>query len=304
MTLRIVARTLFGHATTSREIKTISQAMAALQSSLVTANLPLPNWASPTRYRLQKHLKKLNAIVFSMIERRRREGIEERSDLLSSLLGAVDEEGDGKGLTSEEIRSQLLTLFLAGHETTSNALTWTLYLLSSAPDAERELQAEADTVLGDDHGQYHHYEKLTTTRKVLKESLRLFPPVYVMARMATEDVRLGEWYVPKGSEVVLWIYHVQRDPSIFRKPWEFRPERFSKEAEATLPRGAYFPFGAGSRACIGSQFAMLEATLALATLSRRYRFRTPSDHSVELAPRVTLAPKGGLPMLIEERTRR
>lgn len=306
LTLRIVTRSLFGQTTSSSDVAVVRHAMHVLQNGLISLPLPIPDWASPTRRRMQKAMAGMNQIIDSMIETRRSEGIEGRTDLLSVLLGAVDDEGDGKGMSTEEIKAQLVTLFLAGHETTSNALTWSLYLLGDNPEVAEKLHVEVDEVLGGRAGiteapSYADYARLPYTRQALKEAMRLFPPLYVMARMAAEDVRVGPWCIPKGSEVVLWTYHVQRDPSLFERPWEFRPERFSPEMEATIPKGAYFPFGAGPRACIGTQFALIEGTLALAALTASYRFSLPAGHDVQLAPRLTLSPKGGLSMMVEPR---
>ncbi len=219
------------------------------------------------------------------------------------LVTAVDEEGDGRGLTEREVRDELITLFLAGHETTSQALSWTFHLLSGAPEAEARLHEEVDAVLGGDGRPAAHddLERLRWTTMVIKEAMRLYPPAYMVARRAREATTIGGYPVPAGAEVVIWILHTHRDPRFYPEPLAFRPERFEPEAEARLPRLAYLPFGAGPRACIGRRFAMIEAVLLLATLARRVRFERTGETRVQARPRVTLAPKGGLPMRVRAR---
>jgi cytochrome P450 len=194
------------------------------------------------------------------------------------------------------VRDELLTLFLAGHETTSNALTWTFYLLSKHPEVEQKLSAELSRVLGGRLPSFEDLESLPYTEQVLKEAMRLYPPAYMVARRAIEDTRIGGYPVAKGSDVVLWIYLTHRHPDIYREPLVFRPERFSKEEEAKLPRLSYLPFGAGPRTCIGKHFAMVEGRLMLAIFARRFRFDFVGDREVETHPRVTLTPKGGVRM--------
>lgn len=301
LTLRVVGRTLFGH-DASGDVGDVAGAMRAFQDSLSRPDL-LPKWfPSPWRYRLDGAVTTLDRIIHGMIERRQREGAGAgRADLLQMLVDARDVEGDGQGLSLREMRDQLVTLFLAGHETTSHALTWTLYLLSQNPGPERTLHEELDRVLGGRAPTLADLDALPYTEQVIKESMRLYPPVYMVARQATEDTEIGGHRVPKGSEVVLWIYMTHRDPRWFADHAAFRPERFAPEAEAALPKLAWLPFGAGPRACIGRAFAMVEARLLLAVMAQRHRLSLEPGHPVEVLPRVTLVPKHGMRMRVHRR---
>lgn len=300
LTLRIVCRTLFGH-DASGDAGPVRRSMATFQSSLLAMELPLPKWASYGQWKLRRANEALDEIIYRMIEERRRSRPSGAPDLLTMLLDARDEEGDGGGLSEKEIRDQLVTLFLAGHETTANALTWTFYLLSKSPDVEARLHEEVDRVLGGRPASLEDLASLPYTEQVFHEAMRLYPPVYMLARQAAEDVEIGGYRVPAGSEIVMWLWHTHRDPRFWDEPWAFRPERFDKARSAARPRGAYMPFGAGPRACIGKTFALMEGQLALATLAARHRLELVPDHPIELRPRITLAPAHGLPMIVRPR---
>jgi len=309
LTLRIVSRTLFGHDVSDDDIRTIARGMTSFQRSLTTDFLP--SWLpTPNRLTLQRSLADLDRIVYRLIRERRsdvREPRDEGNDLLQMLVSAVDPEasgagpGDSRGLDEREVRDQLVTLFLAGHETTSQALTWAFYCLSRAPDAERALHAELDRVLGDREPTYADLENLPYTEKVLLEAMRLYPPVHAVVRCASEDTEIDGWRVPRGSEVAIWIYMTHRDPSIYPEPEAFRPERFDEAEASARPRLAYLPFGAGPRACIGRTFAMVEAKLILATLARRHRLSLAQRNPVVPRPMITLTPKNGIRMHVERR---
>jgi cytochrome P450 len=299
LTLRVVSRTLFGHDVSARHIDDVGRAMRLFQSSLVRPDL-VPSWMSLRQRRLKQALAALDAMTYGIIAARRSSPTRQ-ADLLQMLIDAVDEEGDGGRLTEKELRDQLVTLFLAGHETTSHALTWTLYLLSQNPDAERALNDELDRVLGDRDPTYDDFARLPYTEQVIHESMRLYPPAYSMARRAHEDTSIGDYPVPAGSEVILWIYMTHRDPRFYPEPDAFRPERFTPEQEAKRPRLAHLPFGAGARACIGKVFAMIEARLILATVARRWRLELAAGQRVEAQPRITLVPKHGMKMRIVSR---
>jgi cytochrome P450 len=309
LTLRIVSRTLFGHDVT-RETDEVARAMVTFQDFLGRPDV-LPSWMpSPQRRRLNDAVATIDRIMASMIAARRREtasqargsaGDPAPTDLLQTLITAVDEEGDGGGLTAQEVRDHLVTLFLAGHETTSHALTWTFYLLSQNPGADRALAAESAQVLGDRAAGYDDLERLVYTEQALKEAMRLYPPAYSVARKATDDLEIGGYPVQRGSEVVAWIYMAHRDARWFPEPDRFLPERFSPENEAKLPKGAYLPFGAGPRICIGKSFAMLEAKLILATIARRFRLELAPGQRVDVRPRITLTPRYGMRMIVRAR---
>jgi cytochrome P450 len=221
--------------------------------------------------------------------------------LLQALLDAVDEEGDGKGLSEKELRDQLMTLFLAGHETTSNALTWTLYLLSQNPAAYQKLRDETDQVLQGRPVTSGDLDALPYGEQVISESMRIFPPVAAIARKAHEDTEIGPYSIPAGSEVVAWLYFTHRDPAVYPNPSKFMPERFSKEARAKLPKMAYLPFGGGPRLCVGHAFAMLEARLILATLVQTFDFSLVPGHKVTPKLQITVAPKYGMQMKLRAR---
>jgi cytochrome P450 len=204
-------------------------------------------------------------------------------------------------MSREQLRDETLTLFFAGHETTSHALSWTHYLLSRQPAARERLEQELAEVLGDRPPSYEDAARLTYTVQVLQESMRLYPPIYTLLREARAATTLGRWRVPEGAHVLLGVYHVQHDARHFPEPERFMPERFAPEATARLHPGAYLPFGAGTRACIGKRFALLEATLLLATLYQRLRFEL-AQPAPELAADITLAPRGGLRMRVLHRS--
>jgi cytochrome P450 len=194
-----------------------------------------------------------------------------------------------------------MTIFLAGHETTAQWLTWTWYLLSKNPGAEVRLHAELDAVLGGRPPSPADAQRLPYTEMVLSEALRMYPPAYVLGRRALQDHRMGGYLVPAGSIVLLsqWVMH--HDPRWFPEPFRFDPGRWTGHEQATRPRHAFFPFGGGPRVCIGEGFAWMESKLVLATLASTWRARLDPSHGVELRPVVTLRPKGGMPMTLERR---
>jgi cytochrome P450 len=304
LTLAVVSRTLFSH-DVSDDSGSVSHAMSTFQDSLARPDI-LPRWVpDPARIRRQRAIESLDDIILRLIRERRDEREArpdvERDDLLERLMMAEDEEGDGARLTETEIRDELVTLFLAGHETTAQSLTWTFYLLSQHPAIERRLQAELDQVLAGRTPSYDDLEQLPYTDQVVSEALRLYPPVYLIARRALTDTRIGGFDVPRGSELALWVYMTHRDPRWYDVPRAFRPERFTPEARARLPRGAYLPFGLGPRTCIGKVFALIEARIILATLAQRFRFELDPGQRVDIRPRITLTPKYGMRMRVRRR---
>lgn len=295
MTLRIVCRTLFGY-DSSGDAEVVRDAMNDLQAALTGLQIPLPEPISPAARRMKRARAQLDRIIYGLIDGRRPG--EPHGDLLQRLVDAEDE--DGSRLSRQEVRDQLVTLFLAGHETTSNALTWTFHLLAENPEVEARMHAELGEVLGDRLPTAADLPSLTYTDHVFTEAMRLYPPVYVISRKALEDTEIGGWRVPAGSEVVMWVWHTHRDPRWWDAPWEFRPERFDEEASKGRPRLAYAPFGAGARACIGKVFAQWEGVLALATIASKVRL-LGTGGNVDLRPRVTLSPAGGLKMRVARR---
>ena len=192
-----------------------------------------------------------------------------------------------------------MTLFLAGHETTAVALTWTWLLLAHHPEVEAQLKAELDEVLGERMPTAEDLPKLTYTRMVLAESMRLYPPVYMIGRRALVDFRADQYVIPAGSSIIMSQYITHRDSRYYRNPERFDPQRWTPEAQAARPKYSYFPFGGGVRVCIGEPFAWLEMILVVAALAQRWRFLPISGREVEMEPRVTLRPKGGMPLVVQ-----
>ncbi|HEX7021944.1 MAG TPA: cytochrome P450 [Trueperaceae bacterium] len=301
LTFEIVAQALLG-ADVSADAVDVGRALklfmmqATTEGSLLKAFLPntLP---TPGNLRRKRMRQRLDAMIYRII-RDRHQG-EDQGDLLSMLLAARDE--DGSGMSETQIRDELLTIVLAGHETTANALSWTLHLLSRHPGALRLLEDELAAVLGGRAPTVADLPRLPMTEKVIKESMRLYPPVWSIGREAARDVEVAGYRLPKGAQVYLFQWTVHRDERFYEDPLVFRPERWNGELEKRLPRFAYFPFGGGHRMCIGAGFAQMEARLLLASLAQRYRFRELPGHPVELQPSITLRPKHGLRMLLEAR---
>jgi cytochrome P450 len=305
LTLRIVVRTLFG-SDLPREAQDIGAPMTAV---LDAANermnnlLQLPSWV-PTRrnVREKRAIARLDAILDSFILARRasRENGEGNADLLSRLLAAVDAES-GDRMSDQQLHDEMMTLFLAGHETTAGALTWIWYLLSQNPDAEAKLLEELHGVLGGRAPAMTDLPKLPYTDMVVREAIRLYPPAPQFAREPIRDVSIGKYVVVRGSLILVNTYALQRDERFFAEPERFDPERFAKGWEERIPRYAYLPFGGGPRVCIGNGFAMMEARLVLATVAQRYRLSLEPGQDIRPVQLVTLRPNGPVRMQIERR---
>jgi len=229
--------------------------------------------------------------VQRMIAEHRADGVD-RGDLLSMLLASRDEESDHSGMTDEQLRDEVLTIFLAGYETVANALTWTWYLLSQNPEAEGRMHAEIDAVLeGGRLPTLEDMPRLRYTEMVFAESMRLYPPAWAMGRQSIADVELGPYRFPTGTYFFFSQYIIQRSPEYFPDPLRFDPDRFLPENKAGRPRFAYFPFGAGGRQCIGEAFAWMEGVLMLATMAQTWRLRFVPGQTVDVQPKITLRPK-------------
>jgi cytochrome P450 len=298
LTLRIVTRTLFGQS--AMDTARTGAAMLEINRWFGRSGVLL-GFLPGARKRFKRAKDRLYDDIDNLIAARRAtlDPSVEASDLLSALIVARDE--DGASLSPEELRDQLLTLYVAGHETTSHALTWTFYLLSQNPAALERLRAEHARVLGGRTPTFEDMPQLVYTEQVLKEALRLYPPAYVIPRHVHKATQVGPYSLPKDSDVVLWTYVTHRNPRFYRDPEQFRPERFEGAEDEARPKYAYLPFGAGQRACIGQAFAMLEAQLVLATCVQRLDFRYAGWRAPGLATGVTLSPRGGLPMKVSGR---
>jgi len=297
LTMLIVAKTLF-NVDTSRDAERVGAAVEVVQSVAGPAPL-IPAWVpTPSELRKRHARHELDEIIYRLIAEWREKGVD-NGDLLSMLLLAEDD--DGAHMTDEQARDEIVTLFLAGHETTANTLNWTWTLLAQNPDVAAKLHAELDTVLGGQPPTLADLERLTYTDWVVKESMRIYPPAWIVGREAIEDVEINGYFVPKGSQVNLVFYFAHHDPRWWDEPEAFRPERFSPENEATFNKRAYTPFGGGPRVCIGNSFAMMEARLLLATIAQRYRLSLAPGQTVAMNPMITLNPLGGLPMTLHAR---
>jgi cytochrome P450 len=281
----------------SDETRTIGQAVTTV-NKLLTAYLSTPfpplNVPTPRNRRLQVAYRTLDQVVHGIITQRRQQ-ITDPGDLLSMLLAARDEE-TGQGMDDQQVRDEVITLLLAGHETVSTALTWTWYLLSHYPDVERRLHTELETVLGGQRPAVDHLAKLSYTRMVLEEALRLYPPAWVFGRKAIADDEIGGYFIPAKSMIVLSPYLTHRHPAFWENPELFDPERFTPERSAGRPHYTYFPFGGGPRMCIGSTFALMEMQLILATVAQRYQLHLVPGHPVEPEALLSLRPRYGLRM--------
>ncbi len=301
LTLAIAARTLFGADLDDRG-RAIGDALSTVlrwhdlqRASLVPWRRVVPTLAG---FRARRAEATLDRTVRAIVDARH--GQTPRPDFLGLLMATQDEE-TGQGLTDQELRDEVLTLLLAGHETTANTLAWTLYLLSRNPGAARALEAEVDRVLpGGTLPVMGDLGHLPYTEAVVKESMRLYPAAWAMGRRAVTADTLGGFRVPAGAQVYLSPYAVHRHPDYWADPEGFDPERWL-EGRTPSERFAYLPFGGGKRQCIGSRFAMMETCIVLAVLVRRFRFSLLVGHRVEPEPSVTLRPRGGLPMTVHPR---
>lgn len=302
VTLEIVAETLFGTALAGgheRVGHAIDTVMEDFQEIVQTWRRFFPDWVPfASRRRSRTTTKEIDAVVFDLIKKRRESG-ERTDDLLSRLLDARDEQGET--MTDAQLRDEAVTLFVAGHETTANALSFGLMLLGDHPEIDAKLHAEVESVLGKRPGTAEDVSRLRYTDAVVKETLRLYPPAHLIGREATADVSLGPWMLPRGSAVLISPWALHHDAAFWPDPLAFRPERWLDGTAERAPKNAYLPFGGGSRVCVGNHFAMMEAILVLATLSQHARFERASASPVRLQPAITLRPRGGVSMRVSRR---
>jgi len=299
LALQIVARTLF-NSNVTQDVRLINDEVNAIMH-LYNFLIALPHAEAllhlpiPGLMRFKRARKRLDTVVYRMIQEHRAAGVDS-GDLLSMLLASRDEEADHSGMTDEQLRDEVLTIFLAGYETVANALAWTWLLLAQNPAAEAKLHAEIDAVLGGRLPTLQDLPQLRYAEMVLAESMRLYPPAWAMGRQATCDVEVGPYKLPAGTYFLFSQYIMQRSMEYFPDPLRFDPERFTPERKASRPRFAYFPFGGGSRQCIGESFAWMEAILSLTTIAQRWRLRLLPDQKIEVQPKITLRPRYGIRM--------
>lgn len=299
--LEIVGKTLFG-LDLRREAAELTEGVLEMLAYVVyRASTPVaPPLSLPTgrNRRYKAAMKKLEGVVYDTIARRRAEG-EDRGDVLSILLAARDDAG--APMSETQIRDEMVTLIVAGHETIASALTWTWYLLSLNPGVRRHLEAELEQVLGGRLPGVDDLHELPYTRAVFDEALRLYPPAWLITRRALADDIIGGQTIPAGAIIIISPYVMHRHPGYWANPAGFDPAHFEPEASSQRPRFAYIPFGGGPRLCIGDNFALMEGPLILATVAQRYRLNLVPSHPVKMDALVTLRPRHGLLMTAEAR---
>ncbi len=302
LTLAIVLKALFGGDLPPGAIE-ISRAMLAVLDAAnqrLNSMLRIPAWVPTARNRREKRaLAELDNMLQTLIRNRRASG-ESHEDLLSVLLAAAGEDG-GARMSDRQLRDEMMTLFLAGHETTASAMTWTWYLLSRHPEVEAKLADELRRVLAGRAPSVDDLPRLPYTDMVIREAMRLYPPVPGIGREPVEDVAIAGYDVAKGSLILVNTYAMQRDQRFFDEPERYDPERFAPGWEERIPRYAYLPFGGGPRVCIGNGFAMLEARLILATVAQHYKLSLEPGETIRPIQLVTLRPSGPVRMTIERR---
>ncbi|KAM3098583.1 cytochrome P450 [Phormidesmis sp. 146-35] len=291
LTLNIVMKTIFDQDVTDSEAKQVAHALDAAM-----------NWATTQEpdadRRYQSAIALLDETVYAMIHRRRINKTD--SDDLLGMLMQIQDADDGSRMSDRQLRDEVATMILAGHETTANTLSWTWMLLSQHPEVRTQLTQELKRVLNGRTPTIADLPQLSYTNSVIKEAMRLYPPATDVSREATQDCEVGGYLIPKGTTLICsqWVMH--RDPRYFGNPEKFTPERWADDLEKKLPRGVYFPFGDGPRICIGKSFALMEAALILATIAQKFQLELVSDQAIELQPSITLRPKHGIQVVLKE----
>ncbi|MBX3279865.1 MAG: cytochrome P450 [Acidobacteria bacterium] len=303
LTLAIAGRTLF-NADVESEADEIGAALTDAFELFNTITIPfselLEKLPLPSTRRFQRARERLDATIYRIIAEHRASDTD-NGDLLSMLIHARDVEGDGSRMTDEQLRDEAMTIFLAGHETTAVALAWTWYLLSQHPEVEARFHAEIDEVLGGRLPTAEDVPRLRYTEMVLAESMRLYPPAWIIGRRALNDYEIAGYHVPARSLILMSQYVTHHDARWYPDPEHFDPERWRPEEKEQRPRFAYYPFGGGPRVCIGEGFAWMEGALVLATIAQKWRLLLEPDQRIELKPLVTLRPKYGIRMKAERR---
>lgn len=299
MTLEIVSRTLFGTGLPEGADQVgvaLHTAMDYFMNYTRSIKRIIPKWLPiPAHLRMRKAIKTIDATLMQIIAQRRATLNEEAIDLVSLLLRARDDEGSG--LTDQQLRDEAITIFLAGHETVALALAYTLMLLAQHPEAQAKAHAEIDSVLRGRPATAADMPKLTFLEQIVTESMRLYPPAWIVAREPTKPYELCGYTLTTREQVWIPTWTVHRDARWFPEPTAFKPERWTAEMKEALPRFAYFPFGGGPRICIGNHFAMMEAVLGLATLLQERSYTLAPEHVLELECSVTMRPKHGVQLI-------
>jgi cytochrome P450 len=303
LTLDIISEAIFSSGVddkaelVSRQITLLNQYATDKLNSPIRLPALFP---TPGNIKERNAIKILDQIIYQIIDERRREGIS-KNDLLSMLLDARDEE-TGEAMDNKQLRDEVMTIFIAGNETTANAMAWTLYLLSQNPEAEQKMVAEIDEKL--DAGIELNFQNVMSfqyVRQVIDESLRIFPPAWVVGRRNTEDDEIGGYRIRKNTNVLMPIMYLHRSEKYWHEPLKFKPERFAPELKSNIDRYVYFPFGGGPRLCIGNNFALIEMQIILIQLYRHYTFKLKEGFVAEPEPLITLRPKNGVIMKVVKR---
>jgi cytochrome P450 len=302
LTLEIVGRTLFG-ADLGDDAAGVGASLTRALRLFLMLNSPVIQLLAPLRWiaerKAARSRNEIEQVLHKVIDEHRRDP-NRYDDMLSMLLRSSDEGGTGY-MSEDLLLDESLTLFLAGHETTANALTWTWYLLAQHPEAAERLHAELDEVLDGQLPNPSDLSRLRFTGQIFREALRLYPPAWIVAREAVTDYRLGQTEVPAGSTLVMSPYATHRDPRFWKSPESFEPDRWTDEACAGRPKFAFFPFGAGTRVCIGEHFAMMEGVLLLATIAQQWSLHLVPRQKVQMWPQLTLRPRHSIQMRLEAR---
>jgi cytochrome P450 len=303
ITMAIVGKTLL-NADVEGEAPEIAQAVDTMRERFHIAVFPgmqlLDKLPLPHNFRFNKARKRLNDTIYRMIKDRRDSGADQ-GDLLSMLILARDTEGDKGGMTDLQVRDEAMTIFLAGYETITNTLTWTWYLLSQHPEVEKKFHEELDQALAGKVPTMEDLAKLPYTQMILTEAMRLYPAAWMIAREPLDECQIGGYTIPANSILFMCPYAIQRLPEYYPDPEKFDPERWAGKAKDSRPRFAYFPFGGGPRQCIGEPYALMEGALIMATLAQKWKFKMKEGHPVAIQANVTIRPKYGMPMVLENR---
>jgi cytochrome P450 len=301
LTLEIVVKTLF-NANVSGDADKVGQVLSRLVkpfASQATLKWILDNrLPTPAHRRFNQAAREIDEIIYRIISERRASS-RDQGDLLSMLLAAHDE--DGSQMTNRQLRDEVMTLFLAGHETTALTLSWAWYLLAQDPEVEKKFHSELDEVLKGRLPTTDDMANLKYTEKIAKESMRLYPPAFGVGRETIEECEIGGYRIGAKSQVFMFQWVTQRDARYFEEPHRFSPDRWTDDFSSALPKYAYFPFGGGPRLCIGNYFALMEVVLLLATVGQRFKFSLLPDHPVSLLPAMSLRPRDGIRVRVEYR---
>lgn len=303
LTLSVVVRALFSTALTKQEVQTVADVFTPLlEETTIRATYPLKflrHFRTKQNALYRKNIRELDQIIYRIIgERRTSKGT--HNDLLQMLMDSKLED-TGEPLSDEELRDEVMTVFIAGHETTANAMSWLWMILSFHPEIREKVETEVDTVLGNRTPQASDFSNLPYLLKVFKETLRLYPPVPILPRNVEKDDMLGDYLIKGGGEVFFSPYLLHRLPEFWKNPEKFDPERFEREAERKQHTFAYLPFGGGPRICLGNNFAMMEAVFIIAMTVQKFRLKVLSEKPVEPLVTLTTRPKGGMWVKLEKR---